>query len=259
MKRDDRRQRILDTLVRDGQVQLDQLAETFGVSKMTIHRDLDDLEAEGLLRKIRGGATIEAGTQFESDFRFRQLQGHEVKARMAATALELVEPGMTVMVNDGSTATVLGAALVAKRPLTVITNNDALIETLKSEPGITVISLGGRYSAKYNAWVGRVTEAALKGLRADIAFISTPAVAGGQVYHMDDDITRVKRLMMDGAARRVLLVNHLRFGHTALNVLASLDEFEAVITDAAVSDDQAVALEGSGVAVTVARASNAAG
>lgn len=252
MKRDDRRQQILDRLVRDGQVQLDLLAEDFGVSKMTIHRDLDDLESEGLLRKIRGGATIEAGTQFESDFRFRQMLGHEVKARMAAAALEQVEPGMTVMVNDGSTATVLGAALTAKRPLTVITNNHAVIDALKAEPGITVIALGGRYSAKYNAWVGRVTESALQGLRADLAFISTPAVAGGQVFHMDDDITRVKRLMMDGAARSVLLVNHLRFGHTALNLLADVAEFSDIITDAPPPSEDRAALDAAGVALTVA-------
>ncbi|WP_425072039.1 DeoR/GlpR family DNA-binding transcription regulator [Sagittula sp. S175] len=255
MKRDDRRQQILDRLVRDGQVQLDLLAEDFGVSKMTIHRDLDDLETEGLLRKIRGGATIEAGTQFESDFRFRQMQGHEVKARMASAAVELVEPGMTVMVNDGSTATVLGAALSAKRPLTVITNNHAVIETLKAEPGITVIALGGRFSAKYNAWVGRVTETALAGLRADLVFISTPAVADGCVYHMDDDITRVKRLMMDNAARRVLLVNHLRLGHTALNLLAPLSDFESVITDAVPAEHHAAMIADSGALLTVARRS----
>jgi DeoR/GlpR family transcriptional regulator of sugar metabolism len=252
MKRDDRRQRIIDTLIREGEVQLDHLAEEFGVSRMTIHRDLDDLEKEGLLRKIRGGATIEAGTQFESDFRFRQLQGHEVKARMARAALDLVEPGMTVMINDGSTATVLGQALTEKRPLTVITNNDAVMAALKDEPGMTVIALGGRYSARYNAWVGRVTEGALSGLRADLAFISTPAVAAGQVFHMDDDITRVKRLMMDAAQRSVLLVNHTRFCHTALNVLADLSEFECVITDAAPGDQHEAPLRDSGTRMVIA-------
>ena len=252
MKRDDRRQRILDALVRDGAVQLDALAETFGVSKMTIHRDLDDLEAEGLLRKIRGGATIEPGTQFESDFRFRQLQGHDVKQRMARAALALVEPGMTVIVNDGSTATVLGAALSEKRPLTVITNNDAVMDALKTEPGITVIALGGRYSAKYNAWIGRVTEEALTGLRADLAFISTPAAGGGSVFHMDDDITRVKRGMMDSAQRSVLMINHLRFDRTALHLLAPFSEFEAVITDASPSETARAEIEAAGTTLTVA-------
>ncbi|HAI30464.1 MULTISPECIES: DeoR/GlpR family DNA-binding transcription regulator [unclassified Thalassospira] len=252
MKRDDRRQQILDALVRDGAVQLDELAETFGVSKMTIHRDFDDLESEGLLRRTRGGATIEPGSQFESDFRFRNLQGHELKERMARAALEWVEPGMTVMINDGSTAAVLGAMLPEKRPLTVITNNDAVMETLKAEPGITVIALGGKYSAKYNAWVGRVTEETLGSLRADIAFISTPAAGDGHVYHMDDDITRTKRRMMDGATRSVLLINHLRFDHTALHVLAPFFEFSAVITDAEPSEKASLQLSEAGIKLVIA-------
>ncbi|MBR9891362.1 DeoR/GlpR transcriptional regulator [bacterium] len=252
MKRDDRRQQILDALVRNGAVQLDELAEQFAVSKMTIHRDLDDLEGEGLLRKIRGGATIEPGSQFESDFRFRHLQGQELKSRMARAALDRVEPGMTVMINDGSTATVLGEMLVEKRPLTVITNNDAVMEALKSETGMTVIALGGRYSAKYNAWVGRVTERALAELRADLAFISTPAAAEGRVYHMDDDITGVKRGMMDAAAQSVLLVNHLRFGQTALHVLAEYAEFAAVVTDAEPSQDERARIGTAGAALLVA-------
>ncbi|MBY6006122.1 DeoR/GlpR family DNA-binding transcription regulator [Salipiger bermudensis] len=254
MKRDDRRQQILDALVRNGAVQLDELAEQFAVSKMTIHRDLDDLEGEGLLRKIRGGATIEPGSQFESDFRFRHLQGQELKSRMARAALERVEPGMTVMINDGSTATVLGEMLIEKRPLTVITNNDAVMAALKGEAGMTVIALGGRYSPKYNAWVGRVTERALSELRADLAFISTPAADGARVYHMDDDITRVKRGMMDAAAQSVLLINHLRFGQTALHVLADVSEFAAVVTDAAPAETTCEQIASAGAALLVADA-----
>lgn len=71
LKREERRQAIMDLLVETRAADLDALAERFAVSRMTIHRDLDDLEQAGLLRKVRGGATIEAGIQFESDFRIR--------------------------------------------------------------------------------------------------------------------------------------------------------------------------------------------
>jgi len=73
----------MDLLVKARAADLDELAERFAVSRMTIHRDLDDLEQAGLLRKVRGGATIEAGIQFESDFRIRALQDAEAKAQMA--------------------------------------------------------------------------------------------------------------------------------------------------------------------------------
>ncbi|WP_417258406.1 DeoR/GlpR family DNA-binding transcription regulator [Celeribacter sp.] len=252
MKRDDRRQAIMDLLVRDGAVELEALATHFSVSKMTIHRDLDELEAAGLLRKIRGGATIEAGTQFESDFRFRAQQGSAAKAAMAQAALDLIEPGMSVIVNDGSMAAVLGARLTEKRPLTVLTNNAAVIDALKFESGITLIALGGGYSAKFNGYFGRVTEAALTHLRADLAFISTPAVSGTEVFHMDADVVRTKHAMMLAATKSCLLVDQSRFGHTALYKLADLSDFDAIITNRSPDETSLAVIADAGLPLTIA-------
>lgn len=254
MRREDRQQAIMDLLVERGAVDLDLLSERFAVSKMTIHRDLDDLEQAGVLRKIRGGATTEAGNRFESDFRFREHQEYEAKLRMATAALELVEPGMTVMINDGSMAAVLGGLLPRRRPLTVITNNAAIIDALRSEPGITLISLGGVYSPKFNGYFGVVTEETLQRLRADIAFISTPAVSGTQAFHMDDNVVRAKRAMMASATRSCLLVNHSRFGRTALHVLARLEEFDRIITDSTPPDDAVEAIGKSAIGLSIAHA-----
>ncbi|SFD03732.1 transcriptional regulator, DeoR family [Tropicimonas isoalkanivorans] len=242
----------MELLVLQGEVGLEELANRFAVSKMTIHRDLDELEGHGLIRKIRGGATIESGTQFESDFRFRERQGQDVKAAMAEAALALVEPGMTVMINDGSMAAVLGERLVEKRPLTVITNNAAVMEALRLDTGITLIALGGTFSPKFNAFFGSLAEAGLARLRADISFISSPAVSGLEVFHMDDSVVRAKRAMMASGTRRCLLVNHTRFDRTALHKLADLDEFDFIITDKAPSQTALHALESAGLTLTVA-------
>ncbi|MDF1775486.1 MAG: DeoR/GlpR family DNA-binding transcription regulator [Rhizobiaceae bacterium] len=252
MKREDRKQGIMDLLFAEGTVELDDLARRFAVSKMTIHRDLDDLEAAGVMRKIRGGGTIEAGTGFESDFRFRAQQDRAAKSVMAETALALVEPGMIVMINDGSMSAILGARLVEKRPLTVITNNAAVIDTLKGESGIVLIATGGTYSAKFNGFFGMVTEAALSALRADMAFVSAPAVAGTDVFHMDESVVGAKHAMMKAGARTCLLVIHSRFGRTALHRLADLSEFDVVITDAAPDPASVEALTQAGLSLTIA-------
>jgi DeoR/GlpR family transcriptional regulator of sugar metabolism len=254
MKRDERQQAIMAILATEGgEVDLDTLAARFDVSKMTIHRDLDELETAGLLRKIRGGATIRSGTQFESDFRFRELQNAPGKAAMADAALELIEPGMTVMINDGSMAAVLGKKCAAKRPLTVMTNNAAVITALMTEVGITLIALGGVYSSKFNAFLGKLTEDSLAELRADIAFVSSPAVDGLEVFHMDDRVVKVKRAMMDRAKTRCLLVNHSRFGQAALYKLARLEEFDHIITDCPPAPDAQRALEAAGLTLTIAQ------
>lgn len=253
MKREERRQAIMDLLVENRAVDLDDLAARFAVSKMTIHRDLDDLEQAGLLRKVRGGATIEAGTQFESDFRFRERQDSAEKARMARAALALVEPGMTVMINDGSMAATLGGMLAEKRPLTVITNNAAIIDHLRTEAGITLIALGGVFSAKFNAFFGVVTEESLLRLHADIAFISAPAVSGLRAYHMDDSVIRAKRAMMAAAGQSCLLINHTRFGRSALHVLADLSDFTTIITDDLPAEADRAALDRAGISLKIAR------
>lgn len=259
MKRDERKQAIMDLLVADGEVDLDDLAGRYSVSRMTIHRDLDELEGAGLLRKIRGGATIRSGTQFESDFRLRELQDVAAKTRMAEAALDLIEPGQTVMINDGSMAAILGRKVVLRRPLTVITNNAAVIDALRGEAGINLIALGGVYSAKYNGFFGRLTEDALAGLRADIAFISTPAVSGGEVFHMDETVIGTKRAMIDRAAARCLLVNHARFGQAALHRLAALSEFDHIITDAAPDAAAAREIAETGLSLRIAEEGQAHG
>jgi DeoR/GlpR family transcriptional regulator of sugar metabolism len=233
VKREERQNQIMDLLVENGEVDLDRLADHFAVSKMTVHRDLGDLEQAGLLRKMRGGATIEFGNQFESDFRFRMRQGLEAKTRMARAALKFTEPGMTVIINDGSMAAILGVMISEKRPLTVITNNSAIVDALKAETGVTLIALGGTYSSKFNGFFGLVTEESLARLRADIAFISAPAVLGLDAFHMDERAMRAKRAMMASAEKSCLLINHQRFGKTALHHLAKVSEFATIITDAA--------------------------
>lgn len=241
----------MDLLVAAGSVDLEDLARRFDVSRMTVHRDLDELEGSGLLRKIRGGATIEPGTQFESNFHFRERQGVAAKVAIAQAALGHVEPGMTVIINDGSTAAVLGKLLAELRPLTVITNNAAVIDGLTGLVGITLMSLGGTFSKKYNGFFGKLTEDALHGLRANVSFISSPAVSGTEVFHMDETVTRTKRAMMAAAAQSVLLINHARMEAQALHKFADLNEFADIVTDAPPPVSVSEALELAGLPLTV--------
>ncbi len=253
MKLDNRRQGIIDLLMQEGAASVEDLAARFGVSKMTIHRDLDDLEVAGMLRKVRGGASIETSLQFESDYRFRERRGVEAKTRIAAAAAAMIEPGMTVLINDGTTAGLLAGMLADRRPLTVITNSQGVIERLLDVSGITLLALGGIYSRKFNGFFGLVTEEALSRLRADLAFISSPAIQGGRCYHMDHEVVRAKRLMIACAARAVLLADTQKFGRTALHHLADLSAFAAVVTEAPLPPDQAAGLAEAGVRLVIAQ------
>jgi len=253
MKAEDRRSRIVEALMETGAATVDTLADRFDVSRMTIHRDLDELEDAGLLRKVRGGASIRSSLQFESDFRYRTKLATAEKRRISAWAATKIEPGQTVMIDDGSTVGGIGDALMEARPLTVITNNAALIEQLAGETGIDLISLGGFYSKKFHGFFGIVAEEALSRLRADVAILTSTAVQGAQAFHQDPEVVALKRLMIAGAEKSYLLVDHTKFGRNALHFFTDLTAFDTVITSAELSVRTTRTLSDAGVTLEVAQ------
>lgn len=249
MKADSRRQKIVELLVAEGTASLNRLVQHFDVSIMTIHRDLDELEAQGLLRKQRGGATIKSSSQFESDFRYRVQMSADEKRGVAQRAAQFIEPGMSVMLDDGSTSQALAPFLIEKAPLTVITNNLSVITDLGGNVGITVLALGGTYSKKFNGFFGILTESALDDLRADVAFMSSSSVDGVSAFHQDLEVVAVKRRMIESSARRYLLVDHHKFERTALYLLAKLSEFDGVITNSELASYKAETLQNNGISL----------
>ncbi len=251
MKLNGRRQGIMDTLLETGTATVDHLATRFGVSKMTIHRDLDELEAGGLLRRVRGGASIQSTAQFESDFRYRQTLAADEKDRIAAAAARLVEPGQTVMIDDGSTAGSVARHLTEHPPLTVISNNLTVINELAGASGVQLIAIGGQYSRKFNGFFGISCEEALRSVRADVAFLSSSAIHGVSAFHQDQEVVQSKRLMLAAADQRFLLVDHSKFGRPALHFVTELAAFDAVLTGAMPEAAHRAALEAEGVRLNI--------
>ena len=251
MKSSQRKDVIMDLLMQTGTVTVDALAARFDVSRMTIHRDLDELETSGFLRKIRGGATAQSSSQFESDFRFREKLAAEEKQRIAIAAAAMVEPGQTIIVDDSSSAGAMAPHLVDLAPLTVISNNLAVIELLSASAGIKLIALGGQYSRKFNGFFGLVTEEALRALRADIAFLSSSAIHGAAVFHQEQEVVHTKRLMLAAAERAYLLVDHGKFGRRALHFFTKLDAFDAVLTGDEIDPVQQAAIQEAGIRLNV--------
>ncbi|HEU5433638.1 MAG TPA: DeoR/GlpR family DNA-binding transcription regulator, partial [Thermomicrobiales bacterium] len=226
-----RHERIADMVLRQPFVAAKELARLFDVSLMTIHRDLDELEAQGLLRKVRGGATPQPSSLFESNVRYRMTMADAEKQALARFAISQVEPGQAVMLDESTTCLALARLLPARVPLTVITNALTVVQELKSVKEIHLIVLGGDYWPRHEAFCGLACEATAAALRADILFMSTTAIANGIAFQPDQDIAIAKRAMIAAAARRVLLVDHSKFGRVALHRLAPLREFDLVVVD----------------------------
>jgi DeoR/GlpR family transcriptional regulator of sugar metabolism len=248
----ERREQIRLRVVEEGLVRIEDLAEAFGVSLMTIHRDLDALQSQGWLRKIRGGATAQPSALYHGDVRHRAQTMVAAKQELAEAALKLVEPGQSVLIDESTTGLTAAQLLPSKGPLTVITNFLAIIKLLAGEPGIDLIALGGAYYPAYDAFLGLRTAESVRSLRANLLLMSTTAVTNGYCYHQSQETVAVKRALMDAADRRVLLLDHTKFTRNGLHQLAPLSAFDLVVVDSATPDEVVTALRSQGVPIRVA-------
>ena len=226
----ERRAQILDYLCERELASVEELAQLFSISRMTVHRDLDRLAAGRCVRKTHGGATILPSVVFESNFNYRVRRQLEEKRALARHIADLIEPGMTVILDDSTTTGALAEFLHARKPLTVITNAASLISSLVRHEELSVICLGGHYNAVMDAFLGVDCELALERLRADLGVFSAAAVRGGAAYLHESELTRAKIAMKAAAERSFLAFDHSKFGKSALHLFGRLKEFDRVFT-----------------------------
>lgn len=249
MKAAERREQIADHILRLGYARIDDLVDRFKISRMTVHRYLDALEQQGILRKLHGAVTVQPTGLYESSFRYRATINLKEKRALAVAALEYVEPGQALMLDDSTTAGAIAAHLDKFTPLTVITNSVPVADQLSKLEGIDLICLGGEFNRTYNAYLGLLCEHAIAELRVNVVFLSASAVQGTIAFHQDQQVVRVKQAMMAVARKRILMVDHNKFGALALHKLADLSRFEVVLTTNGLSPEQLSSLSAPDIAL----------
>ena len=138
-----RRSSIHALLARRGEAAIPELAERFSVSEMTIRRDLEALEEQGLVRRVRGGAISTLSRGYEPPFAQRAQEGHAPKAAIAAAAADQIEYGETAILDVGTTTLELARRLRSRGGLTIVTPNVRAALELVNEPNTRVILTGG--------------------------------------------------------------------------------------------------------------------
>jgi DeoR/GlpR family transcriptional regulator of sugar metabolism len=226
----ERHQRIRQLVNGNGFVSTDELAATFGVSVITMRRDLDALRAGGWIRRVPGGAAALPLATLHPNVARRMLASPETKTKLAAAALSLVSPGQTVMLDESTTCLHLAHRLPERAPLTVITHFLSVVKVLAGKPGITLVTLGGTYEPAYDSFLGLHTAEAVASFRADLLVASTRAISGGECYQSEETV-HVKRAMMEHTGRRILLADHRKFSRESAYFLAAITEFDVVFTD----------------------------
>ncbi|MBB5139748.1 DeoR/GlpR family transcriptional regulator of sugar metabolism [Thermocatellispora tengchongensis] len=226
-----RRQAMAEHVMRQGSASVTELADTFGVSVMTVHRDLDELERQGMVRKFRGGATAQASSVFESNIVYRLTANQEEKEAIARHVVRMIEPGSSVMLDDSTTALAVARHIGEVTPLTVVTNFLEGIKLLTGVGGVRLIALGGEYHPTHDSFLGVACVDAVEAMSTDLVIVSTSAISDRYAFHQEQEIVLVKRAMLNSGTRRVLAIDHSKLERVALHRVAPLDSFDLIVVD----------------------------
>lgn len=244
----ERRRLIRDLVQEQGEVDFASLAGRFQVSEMTVRRDVDALEVEGLVRKVMGGA-IATGKFVEPTFESRMGAESVGKEHIGATVANLLHHKETVILDSGSTALAVARAIRGRRlELTVVTPSVLVAVELADEPGTTVVLTGGTVRPGEHSLIGDDAVSALRRYNCDtfvMGVSGVDATRGYSDYHRDE--SAVKRAAIESADRLIVVVDRTKLGRAHLAQVAPLAAADLLVTDAAPDSDVIRAAEAAGV------------
>lgn len=245
---DQRQQMIINQLENLGAVTVSDLVKEFGVSEMTIRRDLDILENQGLLRRVHGGAVSQRGRSYEPPFMLRTSENVDNKKRIGEVAADLVQNGDSISLDVGTTTLEIARNLRSKQDLTVITPSLQIANELINHTGIRLILTGGVIRPGELSMIGHLAERIFEEFFIDKLFLGAGAVdlkIGISEYNIDD--TLVKRAMIKNAKKVILVADSTKFHRVAFTSVIPLKGVHTIITDRELDPELASAIQADGI------------
>lgn len=227
---DERQSAIRARLLRDGRVIAADLAREFSTSEDTIRRDLRELAARGLCRRVYGGAlpvSPAVGTLAE-----RSRQAVDSKKRLGVAAAALVRAGQSLCIDAGSTNLCIVQALPDDMVLHVTTNAPSIAVALEAKPKVNVMLLGGRLDPGTGGTVGARARRSVEGLRFDLYFVGTCAADPGMgLAVFDDEEAELKRVLAGASDAVAAAVTDEKLGTTAPCLIVQPNAFAHLIVE----------------------------
>lgn len=245
-----RQQEILQTALRDGSVDVTELAHRFDVTTETIRRDLSDLQERQLVRRVHGGAVPVQRHSFEPRIEARDTLNTAEKHAIATQAvLQLPERG-SIIIDSGSTGRSLAEIFPIEHHIHVITNSLITGVTLAQRGVQQLTVLGGSVTSNTFAMVDASVVESIRRLRVDVLFISCDGLSlerGLTTPYREESL--VKRAMIEAARWVVVIVDATKFGNDQTFGFADFDDIDVLITDTRATDDDIQRIESAGVEV----------
>lgn len=249
-----RRRAILEEVEREGRVSVAELAERWGVSDMTIRRDLEELSENEQLKKVHGGAVAVPKTGAEPHFTQKRGLSRPEKLAIARAAAPFVQDGHTIALSAGTTTWYVAAQLPGGHSdLSFITNSTNVAQALQERGWGQIVLSGGIFRTPSDALVGPFADRTIQTLNADILFLGVHGVdprAGLTTPNIAEAETN--RLLVEASQRVIVVADHTKLGVVALARIAPLSEVDVLITDEHAPQETLREIELAGVKVIAA-------
>lgn len=249
-ERQDHIARIVEEL---GRARVTELAVRFGVSTVTIRKDLLALEADSRLVRTHGGAIALDRSRAELAFDVRDRLQPDEKARIGAAAADLVRDGESIVMDASTTALYVARELKKRRgwtQLTVITNGLRLASELAGHPGITVLMLGGRVRWEALSVVGQLGDGLFSRINVQKAFLGAAGFTlETGLSDATDEEAQIKRSMVAAAREVIAIVDRTKWERSAFATFCPTDQISTVLTDEGAPEPMVRALRDRGTQV----------
>ncbi|MGG1290242.1 DeoR/GlpR family DNA-binding transcription regulator [Bacillus smithii] len=234
----ERRRWIELEIMNQGKVDIEKLSKQLNVSAMTIRRDLAELEKEGKVVRIHGGAIYPKSLIQETPYIEKKGKNIGQKKAIARRALEFIPKRANIILDSGTTTMEMAKLLKDREDLTIITN-DIKIAAKLTESRLKVIVTGGELQNNVGTLYGWPTQEFLKNIHADIFFLGAHAVdIESGVTAPTFEKSFIKRLMIQAAETTWLLADSSKFNQKAFSFVCDLSIFEGIITDSGLSKEE---------------------
>jgi DeoR family transcriptional regulator of aga operon len=254
-----RRVALLAELGQAERLSVEEAADRLSVSAATIRRDFDDLAAQQLLVRTRGGAMISRVT-YELPLRYRTATNAEEKRRIGAAAAGLVPPHSLVGINGGTTTTEVARALVTRptaahepadgSAMTIVTNAVNIAHELVVRPEVKVVLTGGVARHRSYELVGPFATLVLKGLYLDVTVLGVNGLCAVDGASADNESEAdVNLLLVERAQSVIVVADSSKLGHRAFARICPIEAIGTLVTDTGATDEQVAPFEAAGVRV----------
>lgn len=252
MTKRERQQLIATAVQASGRMRVVELTDRTGVSEMTVRRDLEEMEAQGLLVRVHGGAVSTVSRSFEPGFAVRAQQHVEAKARIGMATADLIRDAETLILDAGTTTLHVAAALRPDVRVRVMALSLHIAALLADHPNVTLMLPGAVVRPYERSFVGGMTIRAFEQLTFDTLVLTcggVDVVAGVTEYEFDDAET--KRAALRSARRVIVAADASKIGAVAFVRLCPIEDIDVVVTDERASAELVAELRTAGVEVVI--------